>query len=61
MLWYICLITGRFIYAYLGTGVYAVKTTAGSFEDLRDHGMYINTTSILCPVQNLQWKLVVYF
>jgi len=32
--------TGRFIYTYLGTGIYAVYTTAGAFEDSRDHGIY---------------------
>ena len=33
----ICLTTGRFIYTYLGTGVYAIYTTAGAFEDSWDH------------------------
>jgi len=33
--------TSEYIYTYLGTGVYAIYSTAGAFEDSRDHGIYI--------------------
>ena len=48
----ICLTTGRFIYTYLGTDIYAVYTTAGAFEDLRDHSIYM-PTKILAGLASL--------
>jgi len=38
----ICLTTGRYIYTYLGSGVFSEYTTADTFEDSRHHGIYIN-------------------
>jgi len=39
-----CLTTGKFISTYLGTGIYAVYTTASASEDSHDHGIYITYT-----------------
>ena len=33
-------------YSYQGTGVYAIYTTAGTFEDSYDHGIYIQCNKL---------------
>ena len=56
----ICLITGRFIYTYLGTSEYAKYTTAGAIEDSRGHGVcftYTTGSSALPDIYAQAWRL----